>query len=121
MKGFLHKLKLKKLFIIVATSAVLAACSTDPVADVEITLETNRNYGTLIFNIQAVTDATTVKNVVINRGNCHIPVGTAKDLERGVELKFGKSYRGYSNNCKVGDVREVEITTSVGSFIFSFD
>ncbi|MGF1828914.1 hypothetical protein L4D04_06910 [Photobacterium angustum] len=91
-----------------------------PLPDIEVSISTNSNYGSLVFSLQAIADDTTITDVVINRGNCRIPAGTAAELSRHVSLKFGKTFRGYSNNCTVNDVKEITVTSSAGTFAFTF-
>ncbi|HDI3142296.1 TPA: hypothetical protein PMB19_003392, partial [Vibrio cholerae] len=80
----------------------------------------NPHWGTLVFDLQAITDNTVISNVVINRGNCRLPAGTASELSRNVSLKFGQTYTGYSNNCTVDNVKEIEVTSSAGTFVYTF-
>ncbi|NWJ67163.1 hypothetical protein HX770_22595 [Vibrio parahaemolyticus] len=89
-------------------------------ADIEVSISTNSHWGTLVFDVQAITDSTVISNVVINRGNCRLPVGTVSELSRNVQLKFGETYTGYSNNCTVDSVKEIEVTSSAGTFVYTF-
>ncbi|MCG9598652.1 hypothetical protein L1D15_18225 [Vibrio sp. Isolate25] len=89
-------------------------------ADIEVSISTNQHWGTLVFDIQAVTDSTVISNVIINRGNCRLPAGTASELSRNVSLKFGETYTGYSNNCTVDSVKEIEVTSNAGTFVYTF-
>ncbi|WP_414931705.1 hypothetical protein [Vibrio europaeus] len=89
-------------------------------ADIEVSISTNPHWGTLTFDIQAITDSTVISDVVINRGNCRLPAGTTSELSRNVSLKFGETYTGYSNNCTVGSVKEIEVTSSAGTFVYTF-
>ncbi|HCH4150920.1 hypothetical protein CGI24_15865 [Vibrio parahaemolyticus] len=103
----------------------LTACGNQEEAqaatvDIEVSISTNSHWGTLVFDIQAVTDHTVISNVVINRGNCRLPAGTTSELSRNVSLKFGETYTGYSNNCTVDNVKEIEITSSAGTFVYTF-
>tara|TARA_R110002012_G_scaffold166810_1_gene330241 strand:+ start:1652 stop:2125 length:474 start_codon:yes stop_codon:yes gene_type:complete len=95
-----------------------ASPSTTP--DVDLYIGTNQFSGALTFDLQAIDDDVVVRDVVINRGVCEIPPGTATDLSRGVHLEFGREYRGYSNNCTVSNVRELIVTTDRGSYQFNF-
>ncbi|WP_462056961.1 hypothetical protein [Vibrio parahaemolyticus] len=89
-------------------------------ADIEVSISTNSHWGTLVFDLQAIADNTVISNVVINRGNCRLPAGTASELSRNVSLKFGQTYTGYSNNCTVDNVKEIEVTSSAGTFVYTF-
>lgn len=89
-------------------------------ADIEVSISTNPHWGTLVFDIQAITDSTAITGVVINRGNCRLPAGTTSELSRNVSLKFGETYTGYSNNCTVDSVKEIEVTSSAGTFVYTF-
>ncbi|MDA0149205.1 hypothetical protein [Vibrio sp. LaRot3] len=89
-------------------------------ANIEVSISTNPHWGTLVFDIQAITDSTVVSNIVINRGNCRLPAGTTSELSRNVSLKFGETYTGYSNNCTVDSVKEIEVTSNAGTFVYTF-
>ncbi|MDC5867513.1 hypothetical protein OPW39_01235 [Vibrio europaeus] len=89
-------------------------------ADIEVSISTNPHWGTLTFNIQSITDNTVISNVIINRGSCRLPAGTSSELSRNVSLKFGETYTGYSNNCTVDSVKEIEVTSSAGTFVYTF-
>ncbi|GHZ38872.1 hypothetical protein VCSRO173_2414 [Vibrio cholerae] len=60
-------------------------------ADIAVSISTNPHWGTLVFDLQAITDNTVISDVVINRGNCRLPAGTTSDLSRNVSLKFGQT------------------------------
>lgn len=89
-------------------------------ADIEVSISTNSHWGTLVFDLQAITDSTVISNVVINRGNCRLPAGTTSELSRNVSLQFGQTYTGYSNNCTVDNVKDIEVTSSAGTFVYTF-
>jgi len=89
-------------------------------ADIEVSISANPHWGTLVFDLQAITNNTVIHDVVINRGNCRLPAGTASELSRNVSLKFGQTYTGYSNNCTVDNVKEIEVTSSAGTFVYNF-
>lgn len=88
--------------------------------DVAVSIGANQFYGTLTFDIQSTADKATIWKVSVNRGNCTLPEGTAADIEKTVTLGFGQIYRGYSNDCKMQNVREIEVTTENGRFVFNF-
>lgn len=113
------RMRLLACAVLVGVAAVLPACSASK-SDVEVSLQTNPHWGTLMYNIQANTNDVVISEVVVNRGNCTVPAGTAAELGRTVKLKFGQSWRGYSPNCKVADVKEVTVTTGRGTFTFGF-
>lgn len=94
--------------------------SPEAVADIEVSISTNSHWGSLVFDLQAITNNTVISNVVINRGNCRLPAGTTSELSRNVPLKFGETYTGYSNNCTVDNVKEIEVTSNAGTFVYSF-
>jgi len=89
-------------------------------ADIEVSISTNPHWGTLTFDIQSIADSTVISDVTVNRGNCRLPAGTASELSRNVSLQFGETYTGYSNNCTVGSVKEIEVTSSAGTFVYTF-
>jgi uncharacterized protein YcfL len=107
-----------KMFSLSLSSLLVVGCSSDP--DVAVTIEANQYWGTLVFDIQAAADDAVIKKVTVNKGNCSLPEGTATDISRTVHLKFGQTYRGYSNDCKMQNVREIEVTTEKGEFVFTF-
>jgi len=111
-------MKLIATVTIWAATLSLLGCSSKP--DIEVTISPNQYWGPLVFNVQSTGDSATVKGVRINRGNCPLPAGTSKDLERTVKLGFGNSYQGFSPSCKVNDVKEIEVTTDAGTFTFHF-
>ncbi|GEA22560.1 hypothetical protein VH1807_contig00026-0177 [Vibrio harveyi] len=89
-------------------------------ADIEVSISTNPHWGILTFDIQSIADSTVISNVIVNRGNCRLPAGTTSELSRNVSLTFGETYTGYSNNCTVDSVKEIEVTSSAGTFVYSF-
>lgn len=111
--------RLVAVAVLAGVAALLPGCSASQ-SDVTVSLQTNPHWGTLMYNIQSSTDDVVISEVVVNRGNCTVPPGTAAELGRTVKLKFGQSWRGYSPDCKVGDVKEVTVTTGRGTFTFGF-
>lgn len=112
------RMRLMACAVLASAAALLPACSSKP--DVEVNLQTNPHWGTLMYNIQATTEDVTISQVVINRGSCTVPDGTAAELGRTVKLKFGQSWRGYSPDCKVDNVKELTVTTGRGTYTFGF-
>lgn len=113
----------RALALMLAISGLTACSEEEPevlAADVEVSIRTNEHWGSLVFDIQSISDSTTISNVVVNRGSCSIPNGTQSELNRTVTLKFGETYTGYSNNCTVNKVKEIEVTSSAGTFVYSF-
>lgn len=106
--------------LIGATGCTEQEESPEALADIEVSISTNSHWGSLVFDLQAITNNTIITDVVINRGNCRIPAGTASELSRNVSLKFGETYTGYSNNCTVDNVKEIEVTSTAGTFIYTF-
>ncbi|MEZ8372561.1 hypothetical protein AB6C94_24705 [Vibrio splendidus] len=106
--------------LIGATGCTEQEESPEAVADIEVSISTNSHWGSLVFDLQAITNNTIITDVVINRGNCRIPAGTASELSRNVSLKFGETYTGYSDNCTVDNVKEIEVTSTAGTFIYTF-
>lgn len=106
--------------LIGATGCTEQEESPEAVADIEVAISTNSHWGSLVFDLQAITNNTVITDVVINRGNCRIPAGTASELSRNVSLKFGETYTGYSNNCTVDNVKEIEVTSTAGTFVYTF-
>lgn len=116
-----HKLRMRLLLcaVIASMAAALPACSASK-PDVDVSLEANPHWGNLMYNIQATADDVTIRDVVVNRGSCHVPPDMAAQLSSMVNLKFGQTWRGYSPNCKVDNVKELTVTTGRGTFTFSF-
>ena len=113
-------MELKAKMAMSMVALLLFGCSSEPNIEVSIQPNQYQYWRTLVFIIQATTNEVVVTNVVVNRGNCALPLGTAKDIERTVKLGFGQSYRGYTPSCTVDDVKEIEVTTNAGKFTFSF-
>lgn len=111
-------MKIKINIAIFLAISSLSGCSSEP--NIEVSIQPNQYHGSLVFIIQAIADEVVVENVVINRGNCVLPAGTAKDIDRTVKLGFGQNYRGYSPSCTVNDVKEIKVTTDEGTFTFNF-
>jgi hypothetical protein len=88
--------------------------------DVEVSIGTNQFHGTLTFDLQAIADRATIWKVSVNRGNCVMAEGTATEIDRTISLRFGQTYRGYSNKCQMQNVREIEVVTDNGRFVFNF-
>ncbi|EGQ7849774.1 hypothetical protein [Vibrio parahaemolyticus] len=111
--------------MMIVLSLGVAACSEQETvqtvtADIEVSISTTPNWGTLTFDIQSIADSTVISNVIVNRGNCRLPTGTVSELSRSVSLQFGGTYTGYSNNCTVDSVKEIEVTSSAGTFVYTF-
>lgn len=113
------RMRLLACAVLVGFAAILPACSSAK-PDVEVDLQTNPHWGSLMYNIHATQDTVEISDVVINRGSCTVPEGTAAELGRIVKLKFGQRWRGYSPDCKVNDVKELVVTTGRGTFTFAF-
>ncbi len=69
----------------------LTACGdqeeTQPAsADIEVSISPNTQWGTLVLELQAIPENTVISDVVINRGNCRLPDGTASELSRNVSF-----------------------------------
>ncbi len=116
-----HKLRMRLLLcaVIASMAAALPACSASK-PDVGVSLEANPHWGNLMYNTQATADDVTIRDVVVNRGSCNDPLGTAFELSSAVKLKFGQTWQGYSTNCKVDNVKDLTVTTGRGTFTFSF-
>lgn len=110
----------KSLILAAALFAVTSAFAADPEPGFELKLSRNQYYGTIVFKIQAVENNVKVHNVVINRGNCKIAPGTQAELDRGLTLKFGETYMGFSNNCTPADAKEVVVEAGPGKWTFKY-
>jgi len=109
--------KLKSTGFIIMTLLLAASCSSKP--NIKLSIKPNPYYGTLSFVIQATENKVIVTGVVVNRGNCKLPAGTAAEIGGTVNLSFGESYLGFGS-CPYDNAKEIEVTTNAGSFIFSF-
>jgi hypothetical protein len=97
--------------------ALFSACSFNDEPEIEVILMPHAfgSYLTVI-KIQAITDKTTIRDVVINRGNCKLKT----EIQSVVELKYGEYFSPVSY-CPPSTVREVSITTDNATFTFQFD
>jgi hypothetical protein len=109
---------INKFLVLIPLAVSLSGCLTSP--DVDVSIEENEFWGSVVFKIQAKEDEVLLKSVEVNRGNCKLPSGTATDLSRTVSLKFGQVYTGYAPSCKVDQIKEIDVQTDRGTFTFSF-
>jgi hypothetical protein len=93
--------------VIASMAAALPACSASK-PDMGVSLEANPHWGNLMYNTQATADDVTIRDVVVNRGSCNDPLGTAFELSSAVKLKFGQTWQGYSTNSKVDNVKRAD-------------
>lgn len=110
---------LSKTLTLVFAGGLIGGCSLFASPDVEVSISTNPYWGTLVFDIQAIQDTAKITEVTLNRGNCKLPAGTAADIRRGVNLGYGRTYRGYGN-CTAENIKEIDVTTERGKFTFYF-
>ena len=110
---------LSKTLALALASGLLGGCSLFASPDVEVTISTNPYWGTLVFDIQAIQDSAKITEVILNRGNCKLPAGTAADIRRGVNLAYGRTYRGHGH-CTAENIKEIDVTTERGQFTFYF-
>lgn len=85
--------------------------------NIEVSTKRHPN-GTTSLHIQAIDDKVTVLGAVLNRGNCKMWKFNARALSEGVNLNYGKSYK-ISTHCKSNELREFEVTTNTGTYVFS--
>ncbi|WP_336692560.1 hypothetical protein [Delftia acidovorans] len=96
----------------------LQGCSAQ--SNVEVSVQAGPLAHMVTFEVRAIADEATVKNVTINRGNCALGSITEDALKKTVKLKFGQSFRG-SGICQLPNVKEIKVGTDVGAFVFSFN
>lgn len=102
--------KISKRFVVVSVlSSGLIACSSEP--ELELTVQNNPHWGTLMLDIQSLEDDLVLEDIVINRGNCKLSTITQKEIDKTVKMKYGQTYRAYSSNCNMSSVKEVAITS----------
>ncbi|KZY98742.1 hypothetical protein A3746_28630 [Oleibacter sp. HI0075] len=109
---------MKKLLVASLCSIGLSACSSDPDFDVNVTQQPNPLFGNLneVIEITATgeEDSTVLHDIKINRGGCP----HAKSFP--LTLRFGTPTRIYVNSATC-DVRELEITSDEGTFLFEYE
>lgn len=110
---------LSKILALACAGGLLIGCSLFASPDVEVSISTNPYWGTLAFDIQATQDTAKITEVTLNRGNCKLPAGTAADIRRGINLGYGRTYRGYGH-CTADNIKEIDVTTERGKFTFYF-
>jgi len=79
-------------------------------------------YGFTNVYIQSVDDSVAIRNVVINRGNCttNYPFDDkTKSFPKQKVLKYGETFIP-STVCKVGNVREITVTTDKQSYTYNW-
>ncbi len=69
--------------------------------------------------IRAVSDSVQINKVTINRGNNCSIVFWHQNWSGSGSLKFGQSVTGV-DSCDMETIKEVEVETDKGSFLFSF-
>lgn len=106
--------------VLLGLVSVLPACSAAK-PDVTVTLHRHERYAHMMhITVQSVADSTVIKDMKVNRGNCPLVENTVNALNRTVPLKFGENWTGYPKSCTFDNVKEVEVTTSNGTFSFGF-
>ncbi|MGA4854479.1 hypothetical protein ACPC5U_14575 [Acinetobacter haemolyticus] len=87
-------------------------------APVRIDLQLNpvwAEYGLGMIDVQSTTDQVTIEKVVLNRGQCS---AIDNSIKMPVTLSFGRTYRGYINNCSLDKIIEVQVNTNLGNWTF---
>lgn len=112
-----------KLLKIAIIALLTSGCSGQSEPDIKISLNSkDALFGPMVMvNIQAISDEVLIKDLVINRGNCPLMPTTVDSLSRTPKLKFGQTYQGLTNHCRLNDITEINVTTDEGTFSFNFD
>jgi hypothetical protein len=112
-----------KFLKIAISTLLISGCSGPSEPDIEISVNSKDGlFGPMVLvNIQAISDEVLIKDLVINRGNCPLLSTTVDSLNRKPTLKFGQTYQGLTNRCRLNDIIEIDVTTDEGTFSFSFD
>ena len=87
-------------------------------APVRIDLQLNpawAEYGLGMIDVQSTTDQVTIEKVIHNRGQCS---AIDNSIKMPVTLSFGRTYRGYINNCSLDKIIEIQINTNLGNWTF---
>ena len=87
-------------------------------APVRIDLQLNpawAEYGLGMIDVQSTTDQVTIEKVILNRGQCS---AIDNSIKMPVTLSFGRTYRGYINNCSLDKIIEIQINTNLGNWTF---
>lgn len=87
-------------------------------APVRIDLKLNpawAEYGLGMIDVQSTTDQVTIEKVILNRGQCS---AIDNSIKMPVTLSFGRTYRGYINNCSLDKIIEIQINTNLGNWTF---
>lgn len=105
---------LSKILALACAGGLLTGCSLFASPDVEVSISTNPYWGTLAFDIQAIQNTAKITEVTLK-----LPAGTAADIRRGINLGYGRTYRGYGH-CTAENIKEIDVTTERGQFTFYF-
>ena len=87
-------------------------------APVRIDLQLNpawAEYGLGMIDVQSTTDQVVIEKVILNRGQCS---AIDNSIKMPVTLSFGRTYRGYINNCSLDKIIEIQINTNLGNWTF---
>lgn len=88
-------------------------------APIRIDLKLNpawAEYGLGMIDVQSTTDQVIIEKVILNRGQCS---AIDNSIPMPVTLGFGRTYRGYINNCSLDKVIEIQINTNLGNWTFT--
>ena len=81
-------------------------------APVRIDLQLNpawAEYGLGMIDVQSTTDQVTIEKVILNRGQCS---AIDNSIKMPVTLSFGRTYRGYINNCSLDKITQIQIPSA---------
>ncbi len=118
IKGMM--IKTRSMTIALASALTLIACSEE-VSPIEIRAKSQRDpiFGITVnyLEVTALSDQVAIEGAEINRGNCTITPTSLKGMP--AELKFGEKFNIIlMAGC---DIREVSISTSNGSWDYTFE
>ncbi|MCP3129414.1 hypothetical protein [Shewanella sp. KJ2020] len=106
---------MNKTLVILAFTLMIFGCGNSQ-PNIEITYEYQTTFGYTYpsINVKAISDTVTIKQVIINRGNCGGTIISALPKL----LKFGESISVIANgDC---DVKQVDVLTDDGDWSVTF-
>lgn len=125
--------KIMGFVVAVCVGILFSACDGEPPVEIEKGVNSNmflRNY--TYIEIRAISDSVTIKDILLNRGNCKFRIvglggvidGTYKEIEgkeiaHASTIAFGESVRKVVA-CPVDSLKEVKIVTDKGTWTFNF-
>lgn len=106
-------------FVLLAVTT--SSCSEEMASSgVKVSLKPS-SRGNAYISIQAINDKVTVRgNVVVNRWNCLVSSLPSINGTKEVTIRFGETFDLNVIDCEFDNIKEVEVTTNSGTFVFTF-